>query len=711
MNKLKQLILVAAAAFGFAAFGVTGSGYTRLAYVESSGEQYIDTGLTFDSTYGFAAVYCMKAPINNQAVCGSRTDSGNTRCLIGSNYSDVEKNTVLYIGWGKTVIESGQKISDSGITTVRVNYLNSGKAVATTNTVSLSSLPNQTRTFSLFAANTADGYLYGYARIYDFRISKDGECIRHFIPVRRTSDSVVGLYDTVNGVFYANGGSGSFIGGPAITDASFERLAYLQSSNGQYIDTGVLFTDSHGYSITWQEVQTIDNSNICGSRSTSGDTRCVLGANGGKTYLGWNTLPISSVTGVSDLTEGTATVNYQNSRTSSVRGTSVSLSSTLADQTASFWLFGGHYAYQANVFSYSRIMAFKMSKESEVIMDLVPARRKTDGTVGFYDQLNGDFYLDESGIGFIEPPREIPEGYVGIDYVESSGTQYINTGVKGASDVAVEIEVYNAHSASSVQVFGSRIGFLNQQLSLSFQAEAESYGYRVCWGTKNADSLSKKTDDAFRTFAFGASRYIFIDGKYFVNSNDDMPLSFASQDFSTTLDLFAFNLNNNGTPHNQAASVRIASLRLFKAGEMVRDFTPMLSLADGRVGLYDRLNGVFYGNSGTGELLMGPATAGEGAVDLLADKTATKYTLADATPCTCAFTAGRHKAGRYRLSFQCRKSGSSSAPVTVTFDGGTIGTVTPTCTEGFEHYNFDISKIDRGDHTLSFASSAAENMG
>ena len=29
MNKLKQLILVAAAAFGFAAFGMTGSGYTR----------------------------------------------------------------------------------------------------------------------------------------------------------------------------------------------------------------------------------------------------------------------------------------------------------------------------------------------------------------------------------------------------------------------------------------------------------------------------------------------------------------------------------------------------------------------------------------------------------------------------------------------------------------------------------------------------------
>ena len=41
----------------------------------------------------------------------------------------------------------------------------------------------------------------------------DGTPIRNFVPCYRKSDNVIGLYDTVEGVFYTNAGTGSFTKG------------------------------------------------------------------------------------------------------------------------------------------------------------------------------------------------------------------------------------------------------------------------------------------------------------------------------------------------------------------------------------------------------------------------------------------------------------------------------------------------------------------
>lgn len=680
-------------------------GYTRLAYLESSGAQYIDTGVTMSADSGFSIVYRVVAPVSNQAVCGSRTDSGDTRCMVGSNYAHFGDyiDTVAYVGWGAMVVPTQKQIEDVGIGTVRINYLNSGKVVCRGVSADLSNLPTQDKTFYLFAANAHDGILYGSSRIYDVRISSGSVCVRHYIPVRRDSDSALGLYDTVNEGFLQNGGSGAFIAGPAVDDSSYERLDYLESSGTQYVDTGVLFTDRHGYSLTWQEVKDEANSNVCGSRNTSGDTRCVTGANHERVYIGWNELAVSSDQWILTTTEGTAQVNYLNSRKVVVRGHQADLT-TLEPQTVSFYLFGAHYGYQGDIFSSSRIMSFEMTYDDKVVMSLVPARRKTDGVVGFYDELNGDFYLNESATALIEPARVLPEGYARISYVESTGTQYINTGVKDSSNVEVEISVYEAY-ANSVQIFGARKAFQNEALSLSFQSESGSQGFRTCWGNDKIDRLivadSLGVGDGFHVFSFGGGRCPRIDGAYSVEC-------FSSQEFANSLDLFAFGLNNNGTLHPQSSSVRIASLRLYDGGELVRDFVPMLSLSDFKPGLYDRQNGVFYGNEGTGAFLGGPVVEGMEGGDILADKEIGTIALDGATAQEVDFDCSK-LLGLYRLVFQCRKTGADVSTVSVQLDGRTLGaTVTPSGS-GSVTANFDV-KLPQGAHKLSFAGTSAAEL-
>ena len=96
-------------------FGALPAGYTQLAFLESSGTQYIDTGVVFGKTNGFSITYQVVAPEGNQIICGSRNDDGDTRCILGSNSSyyhtymtngtSVATNTyrqsLAYVGWNE----------------------------------------------------------------------------------------------------------------------------------------------------------------------------------------------------------------------------------------------------------------------------------------------------------------------------------------------------------------------------------------------------------------------------------------------------------------------------------------------------------------------------------------------------------------------------------------------------------------------------------
>ena len=98
------------------------SGYTQLAFLESSGTQYIDTGVVFGKTNGFSVTSQIVAPVNNQIVCGSRVDGGDTRCMVGANRTD--RGTCTYVGWNG--IKTSYWVVENDMGTTVVNFLNSG---------------------------------------------------------------------------------------------------------------------------------------------------------------------------------------------------------------------------------------------------------------------------------------------------------------------------------------------------------------------------------------------------------------------------------------------------------------------------------------------------------------------------------------------------------------------------------------------------------
>jgi hypothetical protein len=75
----------------------------------------------------------------------------------------------------------------------------------------------ETQSFYIFAlcfGNRATNYFNG--RIFQLDLSLDGSLVRNFIPARRNSDGVLGMYDTVSNTFFTNAGTGEFIAGPVV---------------------------------------------------------------------------------------------------------------------------------------------------------------------------------------------------------------------------------------------------------------------------------------------------------------------------------------------------------------------------------------------------------------------------------------------------------------------------------------------------------------
>lgn len=486
-------------------FGALPAEYTQLAFLESSGTQYIDTGVVFGKTNGFSITYQVVAPdlTGNQIICGSRNDEGDTRCMLGSNSpvlrtymtngTDVVTNSfcqsLAYVGWNdlKFSMSSGHRVDDYTKGVADVNFRNSGTYdCRRAKSGNLDELTAQAAPFCLFAGkmvSPSEKMYYGRCRIWEARISAGADVIRHFIAARRDSDSELGMYDLVNDEFYTNQGTGTFVGGEPVQSggrAAYTQLTWLESTGGQFIDTGVTFTDSHGFAVTYQTTGTAisgGNQIVCGSRASTGNTRCMVGSNSvvgnNYTYVGWNTLCTDHA--IRDESEGTATINYMNSRTWDCRGQASGNLGMLTAQTGSFYLFAGNMAYSgvSRIGCRCRIMAFTMTRGNEVVMDLIPVRRKVDGKPGMYDVLNDVFYVNQGGMDFVEGEPLFPDGYIGLDFIESTGTQYINTGVKCVSNVTMQAKVYNARSASK-HFMGARTAYQQNALGLSFQIESGS---------------------------------------------------------------------------------------------------------------------------------------------------------------------------------------------------------------------------------------------
>ena len=200
-------------------------GFTELEYIESTGTQYIDTGvrLTSDNvTYEWEAKDSsdLKSSLFGSEY-GQFINGADDRTFSGILYSS-KHNRYAYLG--STGIAAGVVYnSDDGafhtwVWAIKADHTSYWikDGIEEVN-FSWSGTLSKTNSIAVFCNHTTSSFSqYASAAFKYFRIIDNGNTVFNGIPARRNSDGVLGMYDTISNTFKTNLGSGTFVAGPAV---------------------------------------------------------------------------------------------------------------------------------------------------------------------------------------------------------------------------------------------------------------------------------------------------------------------------------------------------------------------------------------------------------------------------------------------------------------------------------------------------------------
>lgn len=182
----------------------------------------------------------------------------------------------------------------------------------------------------------------------------------------------------------------------------YQRVEYITSAEEETYP--YILTDFYGDNESGLEVVAsfpkLQDRIPMGSRENSDATRfyCVYPMSSSSIYYGFNTGSSVSCTLKVDTIYRCQT-NFLNSRLinvydmDGVRKGGTSLSATLTTQTAPVAIFGYNYASTGNVSSKRefKLYSARCSKGHEVVREYIPCYRKSDGVVGVYEKVTGQF--------------------------------------------------------------------------------------------------------------------------------------------------------------------------------------------------------------------------------------------------------------------------------------------------------------------------------
>ena len=215
----------------------------------------------------------------------------------------------------------------------------------------------------------------------------------------------------------------------------------------------------------------------------------------------------------------------------------------------------------------------KIYNNETLVRDFIPAKRTSDGKCGLWDKVNFKFYTDENGGNFTAGTEKTAVAAIGtpIEYLEATGTQYINTKIPAntVSKVITDFQFTSITSGTESEIMAVYVDDSNR-MQCGYHSGADfSQSYTGATTTySQLNSLTART------------------------TGTSTPLG------SPSLTIYLFGQNQGNTFHHPSKA-KIYSCKMYKNGELVYDFIP-IKTATNAYGLWDKINKAFYPNAGTG---------------------------------------------------------------------------------------------------------------
>ena len=467
-----------------------------LDYVESTGSQYIDTGVNLCSNDTVVAEYEIPAVLTKTVDLFGVHKYGMTARYVFSYSSGSGSSTIVFHrangsnGSTSTATDLAATPGTRQTVTMKIGPGTSSVVSASGETLYSATLTTRTvqqdatGSLAIFACNSSQNGIMAFcpARLYSFRIyAEDGSLAHHFLPCRK--NDVAGLYDKATGKIFRSATATALVAGPVLPRPA-ELVEWVQSdgadgSRGLYIDTGVPAKAGVGMvaEMAWATKPAgygVDNI-FCGATSSSGQRIWLydavaeatgstathrFGYNNWKLQLqGDGNVPTAGTRYHVDafLAAGAQTLHVQ-----ALDGSGYDLSRSYNDSASinaerTLYVFANNHAGTAEPISaQARLYSLVLTNELGVARDFVPCVAD-NGRAGLYDRFServffpqaaasgatsSDFdFATEVGavtnslVAVAEPPKR-------LRYIESDGlSDYVNLGVIGRENVKMVAEM------------------------------------------------------------------------------------------------------------------------------------------------------------------------------------------------------------------------------------------------------------------------------
>lgn len=376
----------------------------------------------------------------------------------------------------------------------------------------------------------------------------------------------------------------------------YTEVQYIQSTGAQWIDTGVKPDQTYALKIKFQTEQ-----------SSSGGI-AVSDANWQSNGFGIWCNAAAFGNGTMQTTEwhGTTPIEIELSQ----QGLFVNRNLTWTPDTATFTVPANMTLFALNRNGSiaekltGKIYFAQLLKAGKLVRDFIPCIDPA-GNVGLYDLVGGKFYGNSgTGVFLAGPPKAtLPDGYTQVEYIQSTGIQYINTEFNPSSETRVDMTCEPTTTGTWKGIFGARKSASVDEFGVDIPSATE---IRSMYGTESKNL----------TVSTVLQKFSIVKNKNVCTVNGTA-ITHTKQNFTTSFPIRLFDKNSGGSAWGQI-SMKLYFCQIYDNGTPVRNFIPCKN-PSGVVGLYDLVDGKFYTNAVAGNFTAGetvtwpeePVTPGE----------------------------------------------------------------------------------------------------
>ena len=207
--------------------------------------------------------------------------------------------------------------------------------------------------------------------------------------------------------------------------------------------------------------------------------------------------------------------------------------------------------------------------------------------------------------GKVEEGNLLPDEFQQVEYIASTGKQYINTGLLAKDHINIYLEILGNFSspAKNQYIFGCSDGSIDKKSTYHLLGTAYSSPEFIAQhGIGGSETIIKSADTQEHTFCLDL-----------LNNTCSLDSKIVNLEYSGTIyidqNYFLFSLNKGGTSQGPA-SFKMNSCKILENNQLIRYYIPCYSVTNvinsnsnsvpaNTKGLYDFVEGKFYTNQNT----------------------------------------------------------------------------------------------------------------